>query len=125
MRRDAMTNDGMDGLEELKLTLRRFTKERGWDQFHSPKNLTLSLMIEAAEIAEHFQWTDPADGAALSPEKHEEVALEIADTLIYLVELADILGVDMLAAARRKMDINALRYPVEKVYGRAVKYTEL
>lgn len=114
-----------DGLEELKLALRRFTAERGWDKFHSPKNLTLSLMIEAAEIAEHFQWTDPADPAALPPEKREAIALEIADTLIYLVELADVLDVDMLAAARRKMEINAVRYPVEKVFGRAVKYTEI
>lgn len=114
-----------DGLEELKLTLRRFTAERGWDKFHSPKNLTLSLMIEAAEIAEHFQWSDPPDASALPPEKREEIALEIADTLIYLVELADLLQVDMLAAAQRKMAINAVRYPVDKVYGRAVKYTEL
>lgn len=114
-----------DALEELTVALRKFSAERDWDKFHTPKNLAMALMVEAAEIAEHFQWTDARDAQELSAEKRQEVALEIGDTLIYLLRLADRLGIDMVAAARAKMEINATRYPVEKVFGRAVKYTEL
>ena len=115
----------IDALEELTLALRRFAAERDWEQFHTPKNLAMALMIEAAEIAEHFQWTGAGDAAALSEERRQAVALEIGDTFLYLLRLADRLGIDIAAAARTKMDINAARYPVEKVFGRAVKYTEL
>jgi len=115
----------MDGLEELKLALRRFAAERNWEQFHTPKNLAMALMIEAAEIAEHFQWTGAADAEALSADKRQAVAMEIGDTLLYLLRLADRLDIDMVAAARSKMEINAVRYPVEKAFGRAVKYTDL
>jgi dCTP diphosphatase len=114
-----------DALEELTVTLRKFSAERDWDKFHTPKNLAMALMVEAAEIAEHFQWTDASDAQELSAEKRHEVALEIGDTLIYLLRLADRLGIDMVEAAWAKMEINAARYPVEKVFGRAVKYTEL
>ena len=121
-RRIAMTTDA---LEDLKLALREFSAERDWDKFHTPKNLAMALMIEAAEIAEHFQWTDAGSPQELPEEKRQEVALEIGDTLIYLLRLADRLEIDMIDAAREKMEINAARYPVAKVFGRAVKYTEL
>src|SRR5512140_1635213 len=114
-----------NALEELTIALRKFSAERDWDKFHTPKNLAMALIVEAAEIAEHFQWTDATDAQALSAEKRDEVALEIGDTLIYLLRLADRLGIDALEAARKKMEINAVRYPVEKVFGRAVKYTEI
>jgi NTP pyrophosphatase (non-canonical NTP hydrolase) len=114
-----------DALAELTIALRKFSAERDWDKFHTPKNLAMALMIEAAEIAEHFQWTDPADKQELSEEKREEVALEIGDTLIYLLRLADRLDIDVVDAAQRKMVINAARYPVERVFGRAVKYSEI
>ena len=81
--------------------------------------------MEAAEIAEHIQWADASGAQELSAEKRQEVALEIGDTFIYLLRLADRLGIDVIDAARTKMAINAVRYPAEKVFGRAVKYTEL
>ena len=115
----------MDALEELKAALRKFSAERDWDKFHTPKNLAMALMVEAGEIAEHFQWTDASAADELSAAKRNEVALEIGDTFIYLLRLSDRLGIDMVAAARAKMEINADRYPVEKVFGRAVKYTDL
>ena len=96
-----------DALEELTVTLRKFSAERDWDKFHTPKNLAMALMVEAAEIAEHFQWTDARDAEELSAEKRQDVALEIGDTLIYLLRLADRLGIDMVEAARAKMEINA------------------
>lgn len=105
--------------------LREFARERNWEQFHAPKNLALSILIEAAEIAEHFQWVDPRDSAALSADTKEAVALEIGDTLLYLLRLADVLGIDPLAAAAAKMRINAERYPIEKAYGRSTKYDAL
>jgi dCTP diphosphatase len=114
-----------EALEELKADLRWFSAERDWDKFHTPKNLAMALMVEVAEIAEHFQWTDARDAQELSAEKRQEVALEIGDTFIYLLRLADRLGIDIIAAARAKMEINAVRYPVDKVFGRAVKYTDL
>ena len=105
--------------------LREFARERNWEQFHAPKNLALSVLIEAAEIAEHFQWVEARDSAALSAETKEAVALEIGDTLLYLLRLADVLGIDPLAASAAKMRINAERYPVEKAYGRSTKYDAL
>lgn len=109
----------------LTEALRDFARERDWEKFHAPKNLAMSLMIEAAEIAEHFQWLDAAESAALAPEQLEQVALEIGDTLLYLLRLADVLGIDPLAAAAAKMRINAERYPVDKAYGRSTKYDAL
>jgi dCTP diphosphatase len=118
-----MTTDALE--EEPTVALRKFSAERNWDKFHTPKNLVMALMVEVAEIAEHFQWTDARDAQALSAEKRHEVALEIGDTLIYLLRLADRLGIDMIDAARKKREINATRYPVDKVFGKAVKYAEL
>ena len=112
-----------DALHELKLSLRKFSAERDWDKFHTPKNLAMALVVEAAEVAEHFQWSDGT--AEVPADKRDAVAHEIGDTFIYLLRLADKLGVDLVEAAEAKRRINAERYPVEKVYGRALKYTEL
>jgi NTP pyrophosphatase (non-canonical NTP hydrolase) len=116
-----------DTIEELTLALRAFAQERDWEKFHTPKNLAMAVMVEAAEIAEHFQWSgcgDP-DVDAMPEEKREKIALEIADTLLYLLRLADVLGVDPVATAARKMKINASRYPVEKAFSRALKHDQL
>ena len=115
----------MSELEEIKLRLRKFAKQRDWDQFHSPKNLSMALSVEVAEIVEHFQWLTEEQSKKLSSDKLEEVETELADTLIYLVRLADKLGIDLLAAARRKIEVNDRKYPVERVKGSAKKYTEL
>ena len=114
----------MSELDEIKLRLRKFAEERDWDQFHSPKNLSMALSAEVAEIIEHFQWLTEEQSKNLSKDKQEEVETELADTLIYLVRLADKLGVDLLATARRKIEVNEGKYPVDKAMGSAKKYTE-
>jgi dCTP diphosphatase len=106
-------------LAELRDRLRRFTAERDWREFHSPKNLSMALIAEAAELVEHFQWLTEEQSAALSPEDREAVALEMADVLLYLVQLADRLEVDLLDVAERKMALNEQKYPAETMRGRA------
>ena len=100
-----------DSLDDLRERLRRFAAERDWEQFHTPKNLAMSVAIEAAEIMEHFQWLTAAQSADLDAVARHEAALEIADVLLYLVRLADVLDVDLVAAAREKIELNARKYP--------------
>src|SRR6185295_12729123 len=104
-------------LAELREHLRRFAQARDWDQFHSPKNLAMALIAEAAELVEHFQWLTEAQSAELSAEKKAEVAEELADVLVYLVRIADKLDIDLLAAASAKMAHNEAKYPAEHVKG--------
>ncbi|MGO8755592.1 MAG: nucleotide pyrophosphohydrolase [Gallionellaceae bacterium] len=111
-------------LDQLKERLRHFVAERDWDQFHSPKNLSMALIAEAAELVEHFQWLTEEQSANLPPEKLAEVELELADIQIYLVELADRLQLDLMAAVEKKLAINARKYPADKVRGSSKKYTE-
>ena len=111
-------------LETLKLRLREFADSRDWNQFHSPKNLCMALGIEVAEISEHFQWLTEEQSRNLPQHKLDEEASELADTLLYLVRLADKLGVDLAAAAAAKIEVNARKYPVEMARGNARKYTE-
>ncbi len=112
-------------LESLKLKLREFAAERDWDQFHSPKNFAMALIVEAAEIVEHFQWLTEAQSYDLPEATRAEVRHELADVFLYLIRLADKLDVDLLAAAEEKIALNARKYPVEKARGRADKYTRL
>ena len=109
---------------ELRDTLRKFVAERDWDQFHSPKNLAMALSVEASELLEHFQWLTEADSRRLPPEKLAQVRDEMADALVYLVRLADKLDVDLLDAAAKKIEKNALKYPADKVRGSMKKYSE-
>jgi NTP pyrophosphatase (non-canonical NTP hydrolase) len=115
----------MGELEDLRDKLRAFTAERDWDQFHSPKNLSMALAGEAAELLEIFQWLTEAQSRELPPEARAAASEEIADVLLYLVRLADQLGIDPADAAARKLVENAKKYPVEKARGSARKYTEL
>ena len=101
-----------DSLDDLRQRLRGFAAQRDWEQFHTPKNLAMSLAIEAAEIMEHFQWLTAAQSANLDTAARHDVALEIADVLLYLVRLADVLDIDVAAAAREKIGLNAHKYPV-------------
>jgi dCTP diphosphatase len=119
-------NDGDAGgtLEGLRNALRQFAADRDWDQFHSPKNLATALTVEAAELLEHFQWLKDGSAAELPSEKFERVREELADVLLYLIRLADKLDVDLASAARDKLEVNARKYPVEKVRGSSKKYTE-
>ncbi len=98
-------------LTTLRDALRAFCAARDWHRYHTPKNLVMALSVEAAELVEHFQWSTPEESLALAPEKRAEVADEIADVLIYLTELADVLGIDPIAAARAKIVKNAAKYP--------------
>ena len=113
-----------NNLNELKLRLREFAQVRDWDQFHSPKNLTMALSAEVAEIVEHFQWLTEEQSKTLPQVKLGEVETELADTLIYLIRLADKLDIDLLKAAKSKIEINEQKYPVEKAKGSSKKYTE-
>jgi NTP pyrophosphatase (non-canonical NTP hydrolase) len=114
----------MQSLEELRERLRAFAAERDWEQFHSPKNLAMALIVEAGELVEHFQWLTEAQSLALPAGKREPVAQELADVLIYLVRLADRLDIDLLSAAEAKLALNAAKYPADRVRGSARKYDE-
>ena len=110
---------------DLRAAIRAFAQARDWEQFHTPKNLVMALSVETAELLEHFQWLTPAQSVDLDAETREEVAQEIADVLIYLTRLADVLGVDPLQAAFDKIELNALKYPVDKSKGKNTKYDKL
>src|SRR5690242_21081246 len=113
------------GLTQLRDALRQFAAERDWDQFHSPKNLASALAVEAAELLERFQWLTEDQSRRLSPEELSKVREEMADVLNYLVRLADKLDVNLLEAARDKIQLNAAKYPIDKARGVAKKYSEL
>jgi NTP pyrophosphatase (non-canonical NTP hydrolase) len=104
-------NAEIKDLASLRAALREFAAVRDWRQFHTPKNLAMAMIVEAAELVEHFQWLTPEQSNALAPDKLAEVRDEVADTLIYLVEFADALGIDPIAAARDKIAKNAVKYP--------------
>ena len=108
-------------VEDLTQRLRAFARARDWEQFHTPKNLAMALSVEVAELVEHFQWLTPEEAEALAqdPEAARELGTEIADTAIYLIRLADVLGIDVVAEVRKKIDQNEERFPVEQIRGRA------
>lgn len=110
--------------DRIKKQVRQFVVERDWDQFHSPKNLSMALIVEAAEMVEHFQWLTEEQSCNLSPEKLAEVELELADIQIYLISLAEKLKLDLVAAADKKLALNARKYPADQVRGSSKKYTE-
>ncbi len=122
-KKDAPKSLSKRDLKSLKLELRQFAAERDWDQFHSPKNLSMALIGEAAEIVEHFQWLNEAKSRRLNAVKRREIAAELGDTLIYLVRLANKLDLDLLAATFEKLQHNREKYPAKLVKGKAHKYT--
>jgi len=111
-------------LARLREIVRQFVIERDWDQFHTPKNLSSALSVEAAELLEHFQWLQTGQPGELGPDKLAQVRHEMADVLVYLVRLADKLDVDLMAAVEEKMVLNRAKYPADKVRGDARKYYE-
>src|ERR1041384_53458 len=104
-------------LPALARRLREFAQERDWEQFHSPKNLTMALIGEAGELAAEFQWMTEAQSHAPDAAPLARIRAEVADVFIYLIRLTDKLGIDLVAAAHEKMEVNAQRYPVEKARG--------
>ena len=111
-------------LQALRARVAAFAKARDWEQFHSPKNLSMALIAEAAELVEHFQWLTEEQSRDLSERQRAAVALELADIFIYLIRIADTLGVDLERAAWRKIDINESRYPLAKAKGDARRADE-
>ncbi|MDP1578784.1 MAG: nucleotide pyrophosphohydrolase [Candidatus Didemnitutus sp.] len=122
-----MMHDDSATVAVLRARVLAFARERDWEQFHSPKNLSMALAAEAGELMEHFLWSDSAASAtvAQAPAKREEIADELADVIIYALEFANITGIDVAAAIDAKLAKNAAKYPVEKARGRSDKYTEL
>ncbi|MGD8886499.1 MAG: nucleotide pyrophosphohydrolase [Gammaproteobacteria bacterium] len=111
-------------LEDLKIRLQEFADERDWDQFHNPKNLSMALIAEAAELVEHFQWLSQEESQIIQGDKLESVRHELADIMIYLIRIADKLNVDLLDAVEKKITINEEKYPADMVMGQHKKYTE-
>ncbi len=119
-----MTSTPPDTLTQLRDLTRAFAAERDWQQFHTPKNLAMALSVEVAELAEHFQWLPTGAPEELDERKREGIRHELADVLLYLVQLADRTGVDLRAAALEKLALNAQKYPAAQVRGDARKYDE-
>ena len=119
---DAATTVG-----EIRERVMAFARERDWEQFHSPKNLSMALAAETGELMEHFLWTESKDSAATlaDPKKRAKIEDELADVVIYALEFANIGGIDLARAIEAKLAQNAAKYPVEKAKGRSDKYTEL
>lgn len=116
-----MTNTAIDSLDTLRLRIREFALARAWERYHTPKNLVMALSVEASELLEPFQWLTAEQSHQLNTEQHEAVRQEIADVLIYLIRLADVLDINLLEAAADKLAINARKYPVDQAYGNALK----
>lgn len=112
---------------EAKARVLAFARERDWEQFHAPKNLSMALAAEAAELMEHFLWGTPEQsrGIVQDPAKRKKIEEELADVIIYALEFANMTGLDVAASIEAKMATNAKKYPVEKARGRSEKYTEL
>ena len=114
-------------LAKLKTKVLAFARERDWEQFHAPKNLSMALAAEAGELMEHFLWGTPEESRTQLRDRklRGKVEEELADVVIYALEFANMTGIDLATAIESKMAANAKKYPVEKARGRSVKYTEL
>ena len=123
----AALTDSATMMSDLKARVLAFVHERDWEQFHSPKNLSMALAAETGELMEHFLWATPEQSRAIAtePAKRAKIADELADVVIYAIEFANMTGLDISAAIEAKMAANAKKYPVEKARGRSEKYTEL
>lgn len=119
--------DSTATLADLKARVLAFAREREWEQFHAPKNLSMALAAEAAELMEHFLWATPEQSRSIAqdPVKRARIAEELADVVIYALEFANMTGFDVAAAVEAKMAANAKKYPIEKARGRSDKYDEL
>ena len=115
----------MPDIQKITRKIRKFRDERDWKQFHNHKDAALSLALEASEVLEHFQWKSPAEVEQHGRACKDELSDELADVAIYLMELADNLGIDLPKAIEQKMKKNALKYPVAKAKGRHTKYNKL
>lgn len=115
----------MKKLQELKKEVQKFRDERDWKQFHTPKNLAMALSVEASELAELFLWDTNEESFNTAKNKNEHLQEEMADVLIYLLSLADVLNISLSDAVLNKLDKNRIKYPIEKAKGSCKKYKEL
>ena len=113
-----------DSISDLEKKLQQFVDERDWAKFHSPKNLAMAMIVEAAELVEHFQWSTEEESAVLSKDKLEQVGHELADTFVYLLRIAQVLNINLIEVTHNKIMLNALKYPVDKARGKNNKYTD-
>lgn len=122
-----MMQDATTTVAELRERVLAFARAREWEQFHSPKNLSMALAAEAGELMEHFLWSDSAASGELlrDPERRVRIQDELADVVIYALEFANVTGLDLASAIESKLEKNATKYPVEKARGNARKYTDL
>ena len=111
--------------DKLLKKLLHFRKERDWEQFHNPKNLAISLSIEANELLEHFQWLNLDESQEYSQKHKDEIAEEMADVLNYLLLMADNLNINLINSAIKKIEKSKKKYPVEKSKGSSKKYNKL
>lgn len=111
-------------LQQLALRLQDFAQQRDWGQFHSPKNLASALIVEAGELLEHFQWLTEEQSRNLPADEKQAVAHEMADVLLYLVQMATALDVDLIEAANAKVEINGKKYPIDQARGNSRKYSD-
>lgn len=119
--------DSSTTVAEIKARVLAFARERDWEQFHAPKNLSMALAAEAGELMEHFLWATPEASRTIAQDavKRRKIEEELADVVIYALEFANMTGMDVAAVIETKMAANAAKYPVEKAKGRSDKYTEL
>lgn len=120
-------SDDQATLAHLKAQVLTFARARDWEQFHSPKNLSMAMAAEAAELMEHFLWasTEASRELVKDETKLSKIQEELADVVIYALEFSNMTGIDLARAITRKMEINAQKYPVDKARGKALKYNEL
>lgn len=111
-------------MDSLRLALADFADRRGWQPFHTPKNLAMALSVEASEILEIFQWSDTNESQNIALDKQKALAEEIGDVMIYLTMLASRFDIDPIDAAWSKMALNEKKYPAMQVYGKSLKYDE-
>ena len=123
----AASTDANTTVADLKSRVLAFVRERDWEQFHSPKNLSMALAAESGELMEHFLWATPEQSKAIAadPVKRQKIADELADVVVYALEFANATGLDLTASIEAKMIANGKKYPVEKAKGRSAKYDEL
>ena len=119
--------DATTTVNTLRARVQAFVRERDWEQFHSPKNLSMALAAESGELMEHFLWAESNASLAVvrDPKKRSAIEDEIADVVIYALEFANICDIDLAAAIETKLAANAAKYPIEKARGRSEKYTDL
>lgn len=112
-------------LEDAREKIRSFNEKRNWNKFHSPKNLAMALSVEVGELVEHFQWLTEDESRSVDAQKLADIKEEMADILIYLLNISDKLNIDLLDAVGEKLQINEKKYPVDKAFNSSKKYTDI